>query len=114
MTESGESPRAAHGSRRGAGVAPRGGVGVLDSPETPGGCWMLYSMIDMPRPVSVDVGQEGWVSYEEGPQDGFDWRAIRVRPDGTPPGPVIEPSPRSSAYRSWLTLSFDAKPQADS
>ena len=90
------------------------GWGVLDSPETPGGCWVLYAMIDMPRPVSVDVGQEAWFSYEEGPQDGFDWRAIRVRPAGTPSGPVIEPSPPSAAYRSWLTLSFDARPEADS
>ena len=113
MTESGESPEPpmVHGVVR--EWDHEEGWGVLDSPETPGG-WMLYSMIDMPRPVSVDVGQEGWFSYEEGPQDGFDWRAIRVRPDGTPPGPVIEPSPPSSAYRSWLTLSFDAKPQADS
>ena len=89
------------------------GWGVLERPETPGGCWMLYSMIDMPRPVSVYVGQEAWFSYEEGPQDGFDWRAISVRPPGTPPRPEIDVSGPSAAYRSKLTLYFNSEPEAE-
>ena len=84
------------------------GWGVLDSPQTPGGCWMLYSIIDMARPVSVEVGQEASFSFEKEPQDGFEWRALRVRPAGTPPGPEIEVSGPDEGYRSKLTLYFDA------
>ena len=88
---------------------PDEGWGVLDSPHTPGGCSVLHAMIDMPRPVSIEINQQVMFSFEPGPQDGFEWRAIRVRPAGTPPGPRIEPSEPSAAYRSRLTLSFDSE-----
>ena len=34
------------------------GWGVLDSPDTPGGCWVHYSVIDTPHRVESSHGGE--------------------------------------------------------
>jgi CspA family cold shock protein len=85
------------------------GWGVLDSPETPGGCWMHYTDIDMTGYRLVTKGQRVAFSYEPASQDGFRWRAVSVRPEGTLPS---EPGDSSltdgHSYRSELALRFDA------
>ena len=65
------------------------GWGVLDSVETPGGCWTHYSVIDTPlisRIGGVEVseyrslaaGDAVELECEAPGQDGFDYRAAVV------------------------------------
>lgn len=62
------------------------GVGVIDSPETPGGCWFHFAMIDQPIPGSPAIifakGRRVMFNFEtvqRGTQDGYAYRAIEVR-----------------------------------
>jgi len=66
------------------------GWGVLDSPETPGGCWTHFAAVDSPYFRSVDgakisqckalsAGEEVVFEWEAPGQDGFDYRAVVVR-----------------------------------
>jgi CspA family cold shock protein len=65
------------------------GWGVLDCPETPGGCWVLYSTIESLAKVGPDgtmstykeltVGETVELDWEAPGQDGFDYRAVTVR-----------------------------------
>ena len=66
------------------------GWGVLDSPETPGGCWAHYSVIESRLLAQVDgsevseykgvaVGESVELEWEAPGQDGFDYRAVVVR-----------------------------------
>ena len=68
------------------------GWGVLDSPETPGGCWAHFSHIETPRVGSVNgrevygyktlsTGEHVELEWETSSQDGFDYRATAVRRD---------------------------------
>jgi cold shock protein len=80
--------------------------GVLDSPETPGGCWAHLSNIARPGPWDIQPGDEYMLEWEHAQQDGFAYRAVRMWPAGTAPiDPVIRHN--SSAYSSSLTLTFD-------
>ena len=57
------------------------GVGVIDSPDTPGGCWCHYSSIDIPGRKTLHVGQSVRFTYENGvDQYGFVFRALTVHP----------------------------------
>jgi CspA family cold shock protein len=66
------------------------GWGVLDSAETPGGCWTHFSAIETPYVGSVDggevyeykslsTGEVVELEWEAPGQDGFDYRAVVVR-----------------------------------
>ena len=57
------------------------GWGVVDSPDTPGGCWVHFSHLDMPGYRALSVGQVVRLDWESPGQDGYDYRAIRVIPD---------------------------------
>ena len=67
------------------------GWGVLDSIETPGGCWVHFSVIVTPvirqspgvtisEYKSLAVGQTVELEWETPGQDGFDFAAAQVRP----------------------------------
>ncbi len=57
------------------------GFGVIDSLDTPGGCWLHYSMIEVPGRKTLFVGQMVHFTFEsEVKQDGFAFRAQQVRP----------------------------------
>jgi CspA family cold shock protein len=73
------------------------GWGVIDSPDTPGGCWAHFSHLwheDLPQAgagevVSVSGGfRELFVAetvdfqWTTSGQDGYDYRAVTVRPRG--------------------------------
>lgn len=59
----------------------REGTGVIDSLETPGGCWVHYSMIDVPGWKTLSVGQRVRFTFESDvEQDGFVFRAVKVGP----------------------------------
>ncbi|MBO4253338.1 cold-shock protein [Streptomyces griseorubiginosus] len=59
------------------------GWGVLDSPQTPGGCWAHFSAIEMAGFRSLSVGQVVALEWEAGEQDGWHYRAVRVVPADT-------------------------------
>ncbi len=84
-----------------------GGWGVLDSSQTPGGCWVHYSAIATgPGFRMLAAGAHVELDWEALPQDGYRFRARRVWPVGTDP---IDPPTRtfSGAYTTTLDISFD-------
>lgn len=57
------------------------GVGVIDSPDTLGGCWCHYSSVDFPGRKTLLAGQSVRFTYEDVvDQDGFVFRAMTVQP----------------------------------
>lgn len=82
------------------------GWGVLDCPETPGGCWAGFAALAIGGYKSAAAGDVVTLEYEQGAQDGYGYRAVRFWPAGTDPVDT-EPSPPGAAYRSTLTISFD-------
>lgn len=60
------------------------GWGVLDSAETPGGCWAHFSLILAPGYRSVQPGQKVIFEWEAAVQDGYSFRAIRACVPGHP------------------------------
>ena len=89
------------------------GWGVVDSPETPGGCWTHFSHLRMPGDRALQAGAAVELEWEAPGQDGYPCRAVRAWPAGQAPSPepaaVTEPS---AAYRSTLTLVRDEDPDA--
>jgi CspA family cold shock protein len=57
------------------------GWGVLDSAETPGGCFAHFSQIEMDGYRSLENGQTVWIEWERPgfKQDGYDYRVTTVR-----------------------------------
>jgi cold shock protein len=82
------------------------GWGVLDSADTPGGCWAHFSAVLVPGHRALDDGAAVEFTAENAEQDGYSFRAVEVWPAGRTPvrGEVSE---ASAAYRSTLTLSMD-------
>jgi cold shock CspA family protein len=70
------------------------GWGVLDTEETPGGCWAHFSTIVADGFRTLCPGDAVNVAWEAGEQDGFSFRALAVQPI-------------TGAHQSMLTLSFD-------
>ena len=67
------------------------GSGVIDSEDTPGGCWFHFSDIVTAALGSPAPGQQVTFTYEMAPHDGFDYRAVRVWPPGAEPGGPLRP-----------------------
>jgi cold shock protein len=61
------------------------GFGVIDSADTPGGCWAHFSMIAMDGYRSLAAGQRISFTFERANQDGFNYRAITVWPSEMQP-----------------------------
>ena len=105
------------GPRRGhpRGVTTRGtvrlwhdeeGWGVVDSAGTPGGCWAHFSAVLVEGYRALHAGQEVAFDPEAPGQDGFAYRALRIRPVGEQP--VLPPvSAPGAAHTSTLELTFD-------
>ena len=83
------------------------GWGVIDSPETPGGCWAHYSMVLVPGYPTLEPGQSVILDYETFEQDGYSFRAIELWPAGQEPHRTESETGASDAYRSTLTITFD-------
>jgi cold shock protein len=85
------------------------GWGVVDSEETPGGCFVSFANIDGAGYRQLTVGQEVEFTYEEaeGGQDGYAYRALRCAlPGGGEAQPTVE-TEQDSAYRSIRTITWD-------
>lgn len=84
------------------------GWGVIDSADTPGGCWAHFSAVLVPGYRALDVGAVVELTWEAPGQDGYAFRAVEVWPAGQAPvradNQVWGPS---AAYMSTLTLTFD-------
>lgn len=61
------------------------GFGVIDSAETPGGCWAHFSAIVMDGYRSLETGQRVSFTFEPASQDGYSYRAITVWPENPQP-----------------------------
>lgn len=86
------------------------GWGVIDSTETPGGCWAHASDVLMAGYRTLRAGQQVRFVHEAVAQDGYAFRAVEVWPSDRDPvrtEPHVGPS---EAYRSILTLTFDSEP----
>jgi CspA family cold shock protein len=84
------------------------GWGVIDSPDTPAGCWAHFSSVLVPRYRTLVAGQSVTFDHEVAEQDGYGFRAIEVWPAGQKPDRTShEITGPSDAYRSSLTTTFD-------
>lgn len=82
------------------------GWGVLDAPETPGGCWTHWSSIAVDGFRSLAPGQDVELEWERADQDGYSYRALRAWPAGV--DPVDQGGPdQDGVYSSTLTIRFD-------
>ena len=83
------------------------GIRVIDSPDTPGGCWVHFSHIVTDGAASLTPGDRVTFTHEALLQDEFSYRAVLVWPPGvkpgTPPRARRQEGP-STAYRSKLTI----------
>jgi CspA family cold shock protein len=56
------------------------GWGVVDSPQTPGGCWVHFSHIQSAGYRELGPGRTVTLEFEPADQDGFSYRAVTVMP----------------------------------
>ncbi len=59
---------------------PDEGWGVLDSPQTPGGCWVHFNHIQSTGYGELLPGRTVALEFEPADQDGFTYRAVTVKP----------------------------------
>lgn len=84
------------------------GWGVLDSEDTPGGCWAHYSTVLMAGYRTLQAGQEVRFTFEAPGQDGHAFSAEEVWPaDHTPVREVDHVTGPSAGFRSELVVTFD-------
>jgi cold shock protein len=77
------------------------GWGVVDSVETPGGCWAHYSSVLVAGYRRLAAGDDVRFSFEEIDQDGFSYRTVEVWPAGQEPV-RLDPEPPGAGYSSSL------------
>ena len=80
------------------------GWGVIDSPETPGGCWVHFSHLLVAGYKSLEAGQDVELTFEVAEQDGYGFRAVEVWPVGQTPFRT-PPAPPGPGYSSTLSTS---------
>jgi cold shock protein len=96
------------------------GWGVIDTPVTPGGCWVHFSAINVNGYRALGVGDTVVLDLESADQDGYVYRAVDVWPAGVETGARPEPdADPSGAYQSRFvvtsddgTVGFDSDPEA--
>lgn len=83
------------------------GWGVIDSPATPGGCWAHFSAVLVEGYRSLEVGQQVLLSFEQGWQDGYSYRATAVRVEGHPEPASDGDTDPGTAMSSTIEITFD-------
>ncbi|WP_433796034.1 cold shock domain-containing protein [Actinoplanes sp. CA-252034] len=66
------------------------GWGVLDSTETPGGCWAHRSNAAVRGYATFTAGQQVGLEFEAAGQDGYAFRAFRFWPSTETPDHTAE------------------------
>ena len=90
------------------------GWGVLDSDETPGGCWAHFSDLRVPGYRTLSAGERVHFDWEAAEQDGYSFRATIAWPDGVDPASDdITRITDSTAYRSSLSITWDDNPDGE-
>ena len=90
------------------------GWGVVDSGDTPGGCWAHVSSVLVPGYPTLGSGQPVALEYEAGEQDGYSFRAVELWPAGQEPHRTeSETQGASDAYSSALRIRFDDPEKPD-
>lgn len=56
------------------------GWGVIDSDQTPGGCWAHFSVIESDGFRALTAGQVVDFDWLQGDQDGYSYSASEIRP----------------------------------
>ena len=79
------------------------GWGVLDSAATPGGCFVMFGSIRMDGYRTLQPGTTVTFEFEPARQDGYDFFATAVWPEGVEPGspdpvPPEGPGPGYSSH----------------
>ena len=82
------------------------GWGVVDSTQTPGGCWTHWSSIASGGYRDLRPGQAVELDWELADQDGYAYRAVRTWPADADP---VEPdtTDHDGAFSSSVTIRFD-------
>jgi CspA family cold shock protein len=85
------------------------GWGVIDTAQTPGGCWTHFSSVHMSGYRTLHAGEGVLVDWEAADQDGYAFRTVRTWPaDEQAIDPVSRTGdPNSSAYSSSLTITWE-------
>ena len=85
---------------------PDEGWGVIDSADTPGGCWTHFSAVLVPGLRTLDAGALVEFTYEAAGQDGYPYRAVEAWPAGRTPVRTPQVWGPSAAYTSTVTFTF--------
>ena len=89
------------------------GWGVVDSPQTAGGCWVHFSAVQVPGWQELEPGTGVELLWVDADQDGYLYRALSVRPDGVDPAYERPVAPQAgtgsevAAYTSSSAVTFD-------
>ena len=86
------------------------GWGVIDAPDTPGGCWAHFSSVGMPGYRRLSAGQVVTLDFEDAEQDGYAFRAIQVGTTDEPQWASCRGERSGAAYSSTLTVRYDTAP----
>ena len=86
------------------------GCGVLDCPDTPGGCWAHDGAVAVPGYRELERGQEVELERVSADQDGYAFRATRTWPVGAEPYESPAHSGPTEAMASTLTVVVDDHP----
>ncbi|HJQ04401.1 MAG TPA: hypothetical protein VJ872_03090 [Nocardioides sp.] len=80
------------------------GWGVIESADTPGGCWFHVSAW-LARGAEPQVGTPVAFDPEAGRQDGYDFRALGVWPaDSSPVSREVNEGSTAYASFGWVTI----------
>lgn len=82
------------------------GWGVLDSEDTPGGCWASFACVLVAGYRTLATGQEVAFDFEAPGQDGYSFRAVEVWPAGQEPVRTPPMTGPSAAYGSASRVEF--------
>lgn len=83
------------------------GFGVLDSADTPGGCWAHFSVVVMDGFRTLAPGDLIAFEFEPAHQDGYSYRALQLWPPGVDTDTAL-PEPTELANGAWTTLTVES------
>lgn len=82
------------------------GWGIIDSVQTPGGCWAHFTAVAVEGYRKLSPGQQVVLEWEAADQDGFSFRATKAWPAGQEPVGAAPQDP-GATYSSTLTIRFN-------